>query len=84
MKQDEMLLNLGGNQFSEIAPEAGVINAWGRGRSVAWDDYNHDGFLDLFVSRGTELPMKQSLYQNNGEGTLTDVTDQAGLGNISN
>jgi len=28
--------------------------------------------------------MKQSLYQNNGDRTFTDVTDQAGLGAISN
>ena len=48
-KQDEMLLNLGGNQFSEIAPEAGVINTWGRGRSVAWGDYDNDGYPDLLL-----------------------------------
>ena len=52
------------------------------GRSIAWGDYNNDGFLDLFISRGAEVPMKQSLYQNNGNGTFTDVTDQAGLGAI--
>jgi hypothetical protein len=37
--------------------------------------------LDLFISRGAWLnyPMRQSLLRNNGDGTFTDVTQQAGL-----
>ena len=50
-----------------------------------WGDYNNDGYLDLFISRGSGAhnngePVKQTLYRNNGNGTFTEVTDQAGLG----
>ncbi|MDQ3116761.1 MAG: CRTAC1 family protein [Verrucomicrobiota bacterium] len=76
-KQDELYLNLGAVQFTNIAPEAGVINTWGRGRSVAWGDYDNDGQLDLLLGN---LRTDLVLYQNNGDGTFTDTTLQAGLG----
>ena len=79
MKQDEMLLNLGGNQFSDIAPEAGVINTWGRGRSVAWGDYDNDGYPDLLLGN---LATNMVLYRNNGDGTFTDATIAAGLNDL--
>ena len=78
-KQDEMLLNLGGNQFSEIGPEAGVINTWGRGRSVAWGDYDNDGYPDLLLGN---LQTNLVLYRNNGDGTFTDATIAAGLNDL--
>ena len=38
-------------------------------------DYNNDGFDDLFVTYWGQ----NVLYRNNGDGTFTDVTKQAGL-----
>lgn len=38
----------------------------------AWADYNGDGFLDIFLSGG-------DLYKNNGDGTFTNTTDEAGI-----
>nr|MBA3353702.1 VCBS repeat-containing protein [Blastocatellia bacterium]MBA3571537.1 VCBS repeat-containing protein [Pyrinomonadaceae bacterium] len=79
IKQDELYLNLGGGQFTNIAPEAGVINTWGRGRSVAAGDYDNDGQLDLLLGN---LRTDLVLYRNMGDGTFTDVTLQAGLGHL--
>ena len=79
MKQDEMFLNLGGNQFSDVAPEAGVINTWGRGRSVAWGDYDNDGYPDLLLGN---LATNLVLYRNNGDGTFTDATIAAGINDL--
>ena len=38
-------------------------------------DYDNDGFLDLFVT----YYGKNVLYHNNGNGTFSDVTKEAGL-----
>ena len=44
-------------------------------------DYNNDGRMDLFIPRGAWLPVpiRPSLLRNNGDGTFTDVTREAGL-----
>jgi hypothetical protein len=47
----------------------------GYGMGAAVGDYNSDGFSDLYVTQyGRSI-----LYRNNGNGTFTDVTEQAGV-----
>jgi hypothetical protein len=52
---------------------------------VALFDFNHDGWLDIyFVNSPTvenQTPARSELWRNNGDGTYTDVTDKAGVGN---
>lgn len=43
---------------------------------VAVGDVDNDGLGDLYVTR---LDGADSLYRNNGDGTFTDITEQAGL-----
>jgi hypothetical protein len=66
----------------------------GTGAGCIWFDYNNDGLPDLYVLSGRPLddsmhpyPLKEKpnppphnhLFRNNGNGTFTDVTEQAGL-----
>jgi len=45
-------------------------------KSLVWVDYDNDSDLDIFVVRRFET---NSLYQNNGDMTFTDVTLSSGL-----
>ncbi|GEM_PF-462465 len=69
--------NNGDGTFTEVAERAGVMAAGALSRGVAWGDYDNDGFRDLFITtrQGTNI-----LYHNNGDGTFTDVTAEAGVG----
>ncbi len=63
----------------------------GAGTGCAWIDYNNDGLLDLYVVNGRYIAdltdhsapdgmnATNHLYRNNGDGTFTDVTAQAGV-----
>jgi hypothetical protein len=48
----------------------------GFGMGVAAGDFDHDGYVDLYVTNyGAD-----ALYRNNGDGTFADVTAEFGLG----
>src|ERR1043166_9981553 len=56
---------------------------------VALFDYDNDGYLDIYLVNSLTVDMVKSkeksrsaLYHNNGDGTFTDVTDKAGVGDI--
>lgn len=61
--------------FTDVTKQAGLWGhpGWGQGACVG--DYNNDGYLDLYVTYWGH----NVLYRNNGNGTFTDVTKQAGL-----
>lgn len=56
---------------------------------VAWIDFDRDGWMDLYLVNGgrwEELvqgkrTVSNALYRNNGDGTFTNVTGKAGVGN---
>ena len=43
--------------------------------SASWADYNNDGFDDMLIVDNTEY--HSSLFTNNGDGTFTEVTNNA-------
>jgi hypothetical protein len=71
--------NNGDGTFSDRTEQAGLAGQLG-GLNIIHTDYNNDGWMDLLVLRGAWLtPMRKSLLRNNGDGTFTDVTEEAGL-----
>ena len=55
------------------------------GAGCAFIDYDNDGWMDLFMLCGRRLEgipagATNRLYKNNRDGTFTDVTEKAGLG----
>ena len=71
--------NRGDGGFEDRTEAAGLLRQLG-GLNTTQTDYNNDGRIDIFVMRGGwELPMRNSLLRNNGDGTFTDVTREAGL-----
>ena len=58
------------------------------GTGAGWIDYDQDGLMDLYLVQTGETdiykpphPLRSALYHNNGDGTFTDVTEKAGVGN---
>ncbi|HKQ77322.1 MAG TPA: VCBS repeat-containing protein, partial [Blastocatellia bacterium] len=56
---------------------------------VAAFDYDNDGFLDIYFVNSLSVDLVKSggktrsaLYRNNGDGSFTDVTDKAGVGDV--
>ena len=90
---DRLFHNTGGGHFVDVSAAAGIPpGRWASMAAVA--DYDRDGFLDLYVVRMGDqeatVPrpnyaatngVPSTLYRNNGDGTFTDVTRHARVGN---
>jgi hypothetical protein len=88
---NSLLRNDGDGTFTDVTEAAGLLEAHPT-QTAAWADYNNDGHLDLFIgneSSTDEAPIPwippnagthpSELYRNNGDGTFTDVAEDAGL-----
>ncbi len=81
---NHLMRNNGDKTFTDVTVEAGFgiqyINEGlkaerGEKMGASWGDYDNDGFPDLFLANSRF----DQLYHNNGDGTFTDVTAQAGV-----
>lgn len=73
--QNRLFHNNGDGTFTDVTEKAGLRGIFTTIGSC-WGDYNNDGYPDLFLSSGLGRPQ---LYRNNGDGTFTDVSLQAGI-----
>lgn len=74
--RNSLLKNNGDGTFSDVTEASGLLSGAHRTHSVAWADFDNDGWLDVYVGH-EETPSQ--LFRNNGNGTFTDVSVKAGV-----
>jgi len=79
-----LYLNKGNGAFYETENASGLGLSSASGMA-AFCDFDRDGWLDVYVqtnmldSANHPNGNRDRLYQNNGDGTFTDITDEAGI-----
>src|SRR5207247_9219217 len=68
--------NRGDGTFEDVSERAGISQHHGRGMSVAFADYDHDGFMDVFVTNDNQ---EHFLFHNRVNGTFEEVGVMAGV-----
>lgn len=71
--QPRLYTSNGDGTFTDLALASGITGHSTEG--VAWGDYDNDGFLDLYL--GGNQNRASYLYHNNGDGSFTNVYDEA-------
>ena len=92
-KPNQLFHNNHDGTFTDVTAKSG-IGADCCTTVASWADYDNDGFLDLYVGRYLDprlaIPTTfyarngepNQLYHNNGNGTFTNVTEKAGVGEL--
>ncbi len=68
--------NRGDGTFEDVSARAGILAHVGKGMSVAFADYDHDGHIDAFVTNDT---VPNFLFRNKGDGTFAESALLAGV-----
>ncbi|HEY3245665.1 MAG TPA: CRTAC1 family protein, partial [Phycisphaerae bacterium] len=68
--------NEGNGRFTDVTKMAGLCDPEGKSMSVAVDDFNDDGWPDLFITNDTE---RNLLYMNQEDGTFVERGLTAGV-----
>jgi len=81
----QLYINKGNGTFEETGYPSGIaLNENGReqaGMGLAIGDYDNDGRVDFHITNFSDD--SNVLYHNDGDGNFTDVTFQAGLGEVT-
>jgi enediyne biosynthesis protein E4 len=75
-ESDTLYRNRGDGTFEDVSTKAGLLSRIGKGMSVAFADFDHDGRLDAFVTNDT---VPNFLFHNNGDGTFREDALIAGV-----
>ena len=69
--------NNGDGTFTDVSAVSGIGAHPGKGMGIAIADYDHDGWMDVFVANDT---VPNFLFHNQHNGTFREVALQAGVG----
>ena len=80
---NSLLRNNGDGTFTDITFNAGLGEMHYPTQTASWGDYDNDGDLDLYIGNESTEAFNApcQLFRNNGDGTFSDVADQAGVQN---
>jgi hypothetical protein len=67
--------NDGHGRFTDVSERSGIASHIGKGMSAAIADFDHDGFMDIFV---TNDKMPNFLFHNLGNGRFEEIALQSG------
>ncbi len=62
--------NNGDGTFTDVSESTGFKAAPGKGLGIAFNDYDHDGHLDILVANDATA---QQMFHNNGDGTFEEM-----------
>lgn len=81
---NSLLRNNGDGTFTDVTVAAGIYSKRPTQNAV-WEDFDRDGWLDLFIGNesipqaGRELNFPSELYRNQGDGTFKEISATANL-----
>ena len=67
--------NRGDGTFEDVSEKSGIAKYQGRGMSIAFADYDSDGFMDVYVTNDNQANF---LFHNSGNGTFEEVGLESG------
>ena len=74
--RDRLYLNNGHGTFTDVTEKLGIDPDSYYGLGVTWGDFNNDGRPDIYIANDSSPSL---LYQNNGDGTFSEVGLAAGV-----
>jgi hypothetical protein len=81
-RRNSLLRNNCDGTFTDVTAQSGLLNgAISPSQSAVWTDIDNDGNLDLFIANENA---PSQLFLNQGDGTFTEISHQAGIDRISN
>lgn len=88
----KLFRNNGNGTFTDVTEEAGLTNLFSINEAgsitealdgfkfgASWGDFNNDGFPDIFFTHKSKI----QLFQNIGNGTFKEITQEAGITKVN-
>ena len=74
---NSLLRNNGDGTFTDVTIKSGIYSEFPT-QAGTWNDFNNDGYLDLFIgNESSDESYPSELYLNNQDGTFTNVAKAA-------
>ncbi|MEN0046892.1 MAG: CRTAC1 family protein, partial [Bacteroidota bacterium] len=82
LRKYQLFHNNRNGSFTEVTVEAGLNPRNDcANTSAVWFDFNNDAYLDLYVADWDKCD-SNTLYENNGDGTFTDVSQSSKIADV--